>query len=355
MTTAEPVPAAHPEEGVDISVLICTRNRAAQLGQVLESATRLRIPEGLRWELVVVDNGSSDNTGEVVQSFAARLPVRLVREDTPGLSNARNRGVAEVRGRYICWTDDDVVIDEGWLAAYLAAFRAHPEAVVFGGRITPVLQEPTPAWVRRLASDWPLTSVFARREWGDVPIPLDLDRGVVPWGANFAVRTREQRQVAYDPNLGVSPLQKRLGEEAEVIYQILNGGGSGWWTPDARVQHIIPARRQTVSHVFEFSAANGETVSYLESLKSGRHHKSANRREIQRTKGGAAWLNLMSALNSLLFKVLWLAGAKKRSLLFQMRAGFYAGAANFAAAQRRVQQLSPHTQGEPSKVAVANR
>jgi hypothetical protein len=356
MTTAEPVPAAAPKEGLEITVLICTRNRAAQLRSVLESVTRLRIPPGLQWELVVIDNGSSDNTGEVVQSFGERLPVRLVREDTPGLSNARNSGVAEARGRYICWTDDDVVIDEGWLAAYVAAFQAHPDAVVFGGRISPVLEAPTPAWVSQLADEWPLTSVFARREWGGVPIPLDFDRGVIPWGANFAVRTREQRQVAYDPNLGVSPLQKRVGEEAEVIYRMLNEpGATGWWTPDAKVQHIIPPKRQTLAHVFEFSAANGETVGYLESLKSGRHHKSANREEIQRTRGGAAWLRLMSNLNRLLSSALWGLGAKRRSLMFQMRAGFYAGAANFAAAQQRTLEHRPHAQGEPSNLFVGNR
>ncbi|MGZ6046805.1 MAG: glycosyltransferase [Phenylobacterium sp.] len=354
MTTAKPPPAAL-DEGLEITMLICTRNRAAQLRKVLESVTRLRVPGGLKWELLVVDNGSSDDTVEVVRSFTSRLPVHLTREETPGLSNARNRGVAEARGRYICWTDDDVIVDEGWLAAYVAAFKAHPDAAVFGGRITPVLDAPTPDWFGRLVDEWPLTSVLAKREWGPVPIPLDVDRGIVPWGANFAIRTREQRQVPYDPNLGVSPLQKRVGEEAEVIFQILSQGGTGWWTPDAQVQHIIPLRRQTLAHVFEISAANGETVSYLESLKTSPHHKSANRKEIQRTKGGPAWLNFMSALNRLLFGVLWLLGAKRRSLLFQVRAGFYAGAANFAAGQQRLLSRAPRAQGDPGKVLIGNR
>jgi hypothetical protein len=79
---------------LDITVIICTRNRAPQLRQALESAARLRVPDDLKWELVVVDNGSSDGTAEVAASFKSRLPVRVIREETPGLSNARNRGVA---------------------------------------------------------------------------------------------------------------------------------------------------------------------------------------------------------------------------------------------------------------------
>jgi hypothetical protein len=350
MTTAEPAPVASQQDDPRITVLICTRNRAAQLRSVLESVARLRVPPDLAWELVVVDNGSSDNTADVVQSFASRLPVRLTREETPGLSNARNRGVAEARGRYICWTDDDVVIDEGWLEAYAAAFEAHPEAVVFGGRITPVLQSPTPRWFSRLADEWPLTSVLAKRA-AEQPILLDYAKGMVPWGANFAIRTREQRQVLYDPGLGVSPLQKRVGEEAEVIYQILSRGACGWWVPEAQVQHIIPLQRQTLSYVFQFSAANGETVGYLEAVKPGRHHKSANHKEIQRTKGGPAWLGFLSAVNKLLFGAAWLAGARRRSLLFLVRAGFYAGAAHFCATEPRAR----HAQRQPGNGLVGSR
>src|SRR5579864_5913338 len=119
----------------EISVIICTRDRAAQLASVLATACALKVPEGLSWELCVVDNGSSDSTPQVVREFSETLPIRYIREDVPGLSNARNRGVDEARGRYICWTDDDVEIDPEWLSAYAEAFRRHPDAAVFGGRI----------------------------------------------------------------------------------------------------------------------------------------------------------------------------------------------------------------------------
>ena len=315
-------------------MVICTRNRAASLAVTLESAARLHVPPGLRWELLVVDNGSSDNTAEVAHGFMGRLPLRLVREDISGLSNARNRAVAEARGRYICWTDDDVIIDENWLVAYARAFERHPEAVLFGGYITPVLQPPTPPWFGRLADQWPLTTVLAKRDFGPDAQPLDLPSGHVPWGANYAIRRAEQSQVLYEPELGVSPRQRRVGEEAEVIYQLIKSGNGGWWVPDAQVRHIVLPHRQTLRFVFEYSAAHGETVRYLQASRPDRHHKASNKREMDRAAGGLIRLRALAAVNILMFGVAWVFGVRRRALQFLTQAGFCAGAAKFVAGGR---------------------
>ena len=263
-------PATRPR----ITVVICTRNRATQLAVMLASLCELTVPAGLVWEICIVDNGSSDNTAEVVDRFADRLPVRCVREEEPGLSNARNRGVESAHGEYICWTDDDVELDREWLAAYSAMFDEHPEADIFGGRIIPMLQGNTPAWFAKLQHRWPLTVLMAKRDFGPDPVPLDLDAGVTPWGANYAVRTSSQRRFRYDPQLGVSSNQKRLGEEAEVIFQMMRAGASGFWTPGALVHHLIPEKRQTLSYVFEYFSAAGETVAYLDATYGDSHHMS---------------------------------------------------------------------------------
>jgi len=246
---------------VQISVIICTRNRAKQLRHVLESAAAMEVPTGLTWELVLVDNGSTDHTPEVAQSFAGRLPILRVTEDEPGLSNARNRGVSEAGGDYICWTDDDVLIAPQWLAAYARAFDRHPEAGYFGGPIDLVLEPPTPTWLRDNRAA--LGAMLAERQLGDVPIRFDPQADLIPYGANYAVRTKEQRAHRYDPNLGVSPTQHRLGEETTVIAAINDAGSKGWWVPDARVRHIIPAERQTLRHFLDYQHSAGETAAYL--------------------------------------------------------------------------------------------
>lgn len=272
MASPEAAPSAMTQTDLEVTVIICTRNRARQLASVLESGALLEVPEGLKWEFLVVDNGSSDNTEEVINSFADRLPVRYCREDTPGLSNARNCGVRNARGRYICWTDDDVVMDRRWMASYVESFRRHPEAAFFGGRVLPQLEGgQAPAWFVEHHLTHPINSPMAYRDLGDEELPLSFTGNRVPYGANFAVRTAEQRAALYDPQLGVSPTHKRLGEEVDVIYRIIKAGGTGWWVPGSKVHHIIPPGRQTASYIYEYYFLAGATTAHLKA-----HHLGDN-------------------------------------------------------------------------------
>ncbi|WP_169310859.1 glycosyltransferase [Cereibacter changlensis] len=249
-----------------ISVIMCTRNRAEQLRRVLLTAVAMKKPD-VEWEFLLIDNGSTDNTAEVVASVAGLLPIRHILEPEAGLSHARNRGVAEARGEYICWTDDDVMIDPNWLLAYAEAFRRYPEAAVFGGQIVPVLEGPAPRWFEQNYDK--LASLMAKRDLGAKPIRLTKVGDHLPYGANFAVRTAEQKQWRYDPNLGVSPGQKRLGEEVAVMGGILDGGATGIWVPGAMVRHLIPKARLSLGYVGIYHRSAGETWAYLSSLESG--------------------------------------------------------------------------------------
>lgn len=243
------------------SVVICTRNRAASLGRTLDSLAAMDVPAGLAWDLTIIDNGSTDTTRQVVESYSGRLPIRWVFEAVPGLSNARNRAVAEARGDYILWTDDDVLVHPGWLAAYGAAFAANPDCAVFGGKVTPVLEGKAPAWFEGNLDL--LGFLLAERDFGPKPVPLCAETYVLPFGANFAIRGAEQRAHAYDPELGVGPGRSRSGEETEVIRAILAQGGSGVWVPDAEVRHLIPASRQTEAYVLSYNRAIGETWAHM--------------------------------------------------------------------------------------------
>lgn len=257
-------------ESLEVSVVICTRNRARQLAEVLDSAAQLDLPPGLRWELLVVDNGSSDDTEAVIRSFSDRLPVRYTREDTPGLSNARNHGVMAARGIYLCWTDDDVRMDRRWLAAYVEAFRRHPEAAVFGGRVLPRLEGgAAPAWFVEHHLKHPIASPMAYRDLGDEELPLSFSGNRIPYGANFAVRTAEQRRALYDPELGVSPTHKRLGEEVDAVYRMMKAGATGWWVPGSVVHHLIPPGRQTAAYIYEYYFLAGATTAHLKARRPG--------------------------------------------------------------------------------------
>lgn len=317
-----------PAAKLDVTVAICTRNRALQLSHLLDSITRLRVPAGLAWEVLIVDNGGADDTRQVAAGFDGRLPVRYGREEVAGLSHARNRAVAIARGRYICWADDDIELDEGWLEAYVAAFRRHPDAALFGGRIRPVLEGPTPGWFARRAGFWPLSDILAHRDFGDAIKPLDFESGVVPWGANFAVRTREQRRFPYDPQLGVSPTQRRSGEETEMMFQLLASGETGWWTPEAEVRHLFPPQRQSLSYFFRHFAALGESWAYLQDSRTT-HSMSRDMKRTRMVVGSVARLRLRAAGDMSLFGVLWTAGLRRRSLYHLRKASISWGAAAY--------------------------
>jgi len=318
---ADPQDAGH---GVDISVVVCTRNRAGPLRTLLGSFKDLTPPESSSWELLIVDNGSTDDTPQVVADFEHELPIRYTREDKAGLANARNHGVAAARGRFICWTDDDVEIDRDWLAAYARAFVAHPEASVFGGRIYPKLLPPTPPWFARLLHLWPISDIVAARDFGDKPVALDFDSNLVPWGANYAVRRQDQLDHPYDPNLGVSPLHRRSGEETQAMFQIMSAGATGWWVPDSKVFHLYPPQRQSRSYFREHYFQIGETQAYLDG-RYDRHYMNRDGRAPRQGDRPEGELRRIVALNRALATAFHAVGLTRRSLYHLRREAMAAG------------------------------
>lgn len=236
-----------------VTVAICTWNRDHLLRQTLEEMTRLAVPAGLVWELLVVNNNCTDDTDGVIAAFADRLPIRRLFESQPGLSHARNRAVAEAAGEYVVWTDDDVLVAPEWLAAYGRAFARHPDAVVFGGPVAPWFPTTPPRWLERA---WPrVANAYAAIDYGDTELPLT--EGRVPFGANMVMRTRDVRAAGFDPSLGVRPGSRMGGEETDVVRRLLRAGGTGWWVPEARVKHWVAPERQTLAYLDGWYSAYG--------------------------------------------------------------------------------------------------
>ena len=161
------------------------------------------------------------------------------------------------------WTDDDVVVDPGWLDAYVDAIRRHPEAAVFGGPVYPRYEPPVPQWI--LENEMQLRGVFAYWDIGKEEKPLWDSQMVnyVPCGPNFALRTAEQRRFRYDLQLGMAPGQRRRGEELDVLERVRQSGASGHWIPGARVEHCSRREMQTVRYVASYYRSSGETNAFL--------------------------------------------------------------------------------------------
>lgn len=165
-----------------VTIAICTWNRAPLLRRTLEQMTQLRVPSGLQWELIVVANCCTDTTQQVVRGMATQLPIRIISEGRPGISNARNAAVDAAIGEYIIMADDDVLVSADWLTAYARAFERYPEAAVFGGPIIPWFSVTVPKWLAETTDI--VGSVYGKLQpqVGDIP----LGNRLLPFGANMA-------------------------------------------------------------------------------------------------------------------------------------------------------------------------
>src|ERR1700680_960297 len=200
-----------------LSIAICTWNRAHLLRNLLASIAAASPPRESSFEILVIANRCTDSTDQVVHEFARRLPILLQREQKPGLSHARNRAIDAASGEYIIWIDDDVTVQQAWLIEYERTFLGWPQASVFGGAIIPRFEGEPPRWIRWILP-WVLTA-FSTRNFPEGPIDAS---GPLPFGANFAIRTREHRRFRYDGQFGRRPGKILIGgEEADVILGIL--------------------------------------------------------------------------------------------------------------------------------------
>ena len=210
-----------------LTIALCTWNRVGLLVGALESFKGLRIPPQWEWEILVVDNNSTDETARVVERFSALLPIRYSFEARQGLSHARNRASREARGELVVFTDDDVLADPNWLIEYAAAVEAYPDAAFFGGTIDARFAVKPPRW---LANNFDrFASAYALRNLGPgvhaVERPEDL-----PFGANMAFRREALKNEVFSPDLGRTGTNLLGGEETEFMAHLLARGeeGIGW-------------------------------------------------------------------------------------------------------------------------------
>jgi glycosyltransferase involved in cell wall biosynthesis len=233
-----------PRPDHDATVLICTYNRALFLGETLDTLARSRVSL-VRWNVIVVDNNSSDATRDVVMSRVADFPVPLVYlfEPRQGKSHALNTGLDATRAAIVIFTDDDVRVDEGWVDASCRAMIEDPSIDYTGGPVRPIWETPCPPWLDRQRAD--LWGTLAILDYGAQPFVFE-ERQRVPLGANMAVRrTLIDRVGGFDPQLGRNGNSLLGQEQAEFFCRTRADGARGRYEPDMALQHHVPAKRLT--------------------------------------------------------------------------------------------------------------
>jgi glycosyltransferase involved in cell wall biosynthesis len=251
-----------------LTVLFATRNRSGILRNVLESFCHLQSPPS-GWKLVIVDNGSTDETAQVIASFAKRLPLHSVLEPKLGKNSALNTGLGLVEGDLTVLTDDDVFPHADWLVQLRKAADAHPECSMFGGAVVPRWEVRPPHWIR----------------WGIDPCPPkhricgplftltdpSLQEGPIsPWliyGPNMAIRTGVFRSGArFDSSIGPNGSSYAMGSETEILLRLSLHGHQGWHVRDAVVEHFVRKEQLNKAWILQRAIRSGR----------GRYRLSAN-------------------------------------------------------------------------------
>ena len=233
---------------MDISVILCTLNNAARLRETLLQIANCRIPRGVTWEVVLVNHNSRDDTEAVAREMSQLLPLTHVIELRPGLSNARNRGLAAASGALAIFTDDDVKPDPGWIETYWSAYTASPTGRFWGGPIESEFEGGEPDWALvRLGPP----SVKGLDLGGDLrKLPADMDFLFV--SANWAApKTAVMAAGGFDPRLGLNSGagNPNVGEEADLMDKLLLAGLEAWYVPAAKLRHIVPKAKVSLAHL----------------------------------------------------------------------------------------------------------
>jgi L-malate glycosyltransferase len=250
-----------------LTVLIATYNGAETLSEVLDAYCRVQPPEG-GWKLVIVDNGSTDATKEIIHSFTDRLPVSYLFEPARGKNAALNTGLASVEGDLVVMTDDDILPRFGWLKELRLAADSHPSYSVFGGPVTLHWEIQPEQWILSWVK---LGVVFALTDpsWEEGPIIP----GYV-FGGNMAIRTRIfEAGYRFDSRIGPRGHWYAMGSETELTRRLGKAGFNSWHCKKAIVEHMVRKSQMTRRWIFSRALKFGRGMYRTEYQHDYADHK----------------------------------------------------------------------------------
>jgi glycosyltransferase involved in cell wall biosynthesis len=232
-----------------VSVAICSRNRAASLRATLAALDATEVPEAFDAEVVVIDNGSADDTANVVATWRpAAFSVRYLVEPRQGVARARNTALAATTGAVIAFLDDDVRPSARWLERLCTPILSRTADAVAGGvRLAPHLERP---WMERTHRTW-----LADTGYIDPHVPQEVV------SANMAIGRHVLARVpGFDPELGPGALGQ--GEDALFSWQIVRAGFQLAAAFDAPVEHHLDSRRLLRASFRDAAERRGRTLAY---------------------------------------------------------------------------------------------
>lgn len=247
-----------------ISVVICCYNSANRLPKVLDHLARQKFLTPVVWEVLVVDNASKDNTGQIAYDCWDQqiAPLRVVLELTPGLSYAREAGLKQALYPIVSFVDDDNWVEEYWVQKIADHFQNHPQTTMLGGKGEAAFEEEKPLWFDTIQR------AFAVGPQGAVSGPTQKPL----YGAGFTIR-REAWEALFQKGFhfifsGRKGTALTSGEDSELCYALILAGYELFYKEDLHFFHFMPASRMQWAYVKKLYQAFGRTAPVLSLYRS---------------------------------------------------------------------------------------
>jgi glycosyltransferase involved in cell wall biosynthesis len=247
---------------MDASIVISTYNRC----ELLDGALRALLSQtqaDLSYEILVVDNNSTDQTRSLVRALAAQNPEKLkyLFEPKQGISYGRNAGIAVAKAPVIAFTDDDVRVAQDWIGRIKAGFEANPDIDFLGGRVIPRWPVEPPSWLTK--EHW---SPLALLDYGDRPFLVDSGNQLCLIGANLAFRRRAFEKVGLFKT-DFQRVKDGIGslEDHEILLRLWRANSRGLYLPELVVTAEIEAERMEKPYHRKWHASHGRFYAALRS------------------------------------------------------------------------------------------
>jgi glycosyltransferase involved in cell wall biosynthesis len=248
---------------MDLSVIISTWNNSSRLAITLDALLNCQIPEGLNWEVVVVNNNCNDKTDAVISKFISRLPISYVKEPRQGLSLAKNKGLKEAKGKFVLFTDDDVKPCAQWIKIYWQAYKTHPRQTFFGGPVESDFEaSPNPELLKVAPYSVKGFNIGKKMRFLD-------DKNFI--SANWGCEADILKELGgFDTRKGLNASSKLVtGEEVDLMKRLKRLGWKALYLPDASLKHFVPASKCSLVHI----ASRVEAFSFEKMFSSCMGHK----------------------------------------------------------------------------------
>ena len=282
-----------------LSVVICCHNSASRLPRTLSHLLNQNLPDSCQWEVLVIDNASTDDTAEAARQYwphANPISLRVVEETKVGLANARIRGIHEARYEIIVFVDDDNWLEASYLSIAYSIMSEHPDVGACGGLGSASFEELEPDWFGQFQSTYAVGPQGAKA--GEV----DISRGYL-FGAGLTLRRSQLLCMLTNGfqflNIGRSGKHLGAGDDTEICFALGLSGWKLWYDPAMRFEHFMPANRMSIAHLHQTHSGFGTSAPILDAYRVLLNKKLRFRRIRQHWIGATLYYVMVFLINIL--------------------------------------------------------